>query len=268
MSQDPLMNDSIGSRHAGSGAGESVPEPPFAERARTLVHVARCGTLSTHSQRVAGFPFGSIAPYGVASDGSPTFLISSMAMHTQNLAADARASLLLMQPGWSGDPLAGARVTLVGTVQRVADGERDAVREDYLERQPNARSWVDFDDFAFYRMDVVDLYYVAGFGAMGWVDATQYRSAQPDPLAEHAEGIISHMNADHADALVLYCRAFGGLAVDEATMTAVDRMGFRLRGRIGDDLRGLRINFTREARTPLEARSVLVEMVKQARAMK
>jgi putative heme iron utilization protein len=188
-----------------------------------------------------------------------------MAMHTQNLAADARASLLVAQPGWSGDPLAGARVTLVGTVARVDDDALAAVRVDYLERQPNARSWVDFDDFAFYRMEVVDLYYVAGFGAMGWVDSVEYRSAEPDPLAEHAAGILEHMNADHADALVLYCRAFAGLAVDEATMTAVDRMGFSVRARSGAELRGLRINFTREARTPLEARSVLVEMVKQAR---
>jgi putative heme iron utilization protein len=262
------MSDPSGSQHAGrSSAADPVPEPPFAERARTLVHVARCGTLSTHSRKVDGFPFGSVAPYGVGAEGDPTFLISSMAMHTQNLAGDARASLLVTQPGWNDDPLAGARATLVGVVARVPEEDRRSVREDYLERQPNARAWVDFDDFAFYRMTVAELYYVAGFGAMGWVDATEYRRAQADPLAEHAAGIISHMNADHADALVLYCRAFAGVAVDEATMTAVDRLGFRVRVRVGDELRGLRINFTREARTPLEARSVLVEMVKQARAM-
>jgi hypothetical protein len=268
VGNDPVMSDAGESRHAGSGsATDPVPEPPFAERARTLVHVARSGTLSTHSRKVAGFPFGSVAPYGIGAEGGPTFLISTMAMHTQNLAGDGRASLLVTQPDWSDDPLAGARVTLVGVVARVSEGERASVRDDYLARQPNARSWVDFDDFAFYRMEVVDLYYVAGFGAMGWVDAAEYRRAQPDPLAEHAGGIISHMNADHAEALVLYCRAFAGVVVDEAAMTAVDRMGFRVRVRAGGEPRGLRINFTREARTPLEARKVLVEMVKQARAL-
>jgi heme oxygenase (biliverdin-IX-beta and delta-forming) len=266
MGNDPVMSEPAGFRHAGSGSpATSVPEPPFAERARTLVHVARTGTLSTHSRKVAGFPFGSVAPYGVDENGRPTLLVSTMAMHTQNIAADPRASLLVTQPDWSDDPLAGARVTLVGQVERVPDGDGASVREDYLARQPNARYWVDFDDFAFYRMEVVDLYYVAGFGAMGWVEAQEYRGARPDPLADHATGIIRHMNDDHADALVLYCRAFAGVVAAEATMTAVDRMGFRVRARLGEELRGLRINFTRQVHTPLEARTVLVEMVKQAR---
>jgi hypothetical protein len=261
------MSEPTGIRHAGGGGtAAAVPEPPFAERCRTLLHVARTGTLSTHSRKAPGFPFGSVAPYGVDELGRPTFLISTMAMHTQNLAGDGRASLLVAQPDWREDPLAGARVTLVGPVARVPDGDVVSVREDYLARQPNARYWVDFDDFAFYRMDVAELYYVAGFGAMGWVDAEEYRQARPDPLADHAAGIIEHMNKDHADALVLYCRAFAATAADEATMTSVDRLGFRVRARIGDDLRGLRINFLSEARTPLEARKVLVEMVKQARA--
>jgi putative heme iron utilization protein len=242
-----------------------VPEPSFAERARTLVHLGRVGTLSTQSRKVPGCPFGSVAPYGLDESGSPTFLISTMAMHTQNLAADGRASLLVTQPGWTEDPLAGARVTLVGTVAPLSAADIPAVRTDYLGRHDNARHWVDFDDFAFYRMAIVDLYYVAGFGAMGWVDAAAYRSASPDPLADSAPGILAHMNADHRDALKLYCRVFAGVEVEEATMTAVDRLGFRVRAQSGDRLQGLRINFPREVRTPEAARVVLVEMVRQAR---
>jgi hypothetical protein len=191
--------------------------------------------------------------------------LSALAVHTQNLAADVRASLLITQPGWDGDPLAGARVTLLGSVTPVAAAEVAGVREDYLARHENARHWVDFEDFAFYRMDVVDLYYVAGFGAMGWVEADAYRAATPDPLADAAAGILAHMNADHADALVLYCRVFGGVAADAATMTGVDRLGFRVRARVGERLRGLRIAFPREVRTTGEARVVLVEMVRDAR---
>jgi len=112
---------------------------------------------------------------------------------------------------------------------------------------------------------VVDLYYVAGFGAMGWVDAAAYRAASPDPLADHAAGILEHMNTDHADALLLYCRAFTDVDAAAATMTGIDRMGFRVRARTGDRLQGLRINFPREVRTPLEARAALVEMVGEAR---
>lgn len=257
-----------GSQHTADAQAPAAqaPEPPFAERARTLVHTARTGTLSSQSYRIPGYPFGSVAPYGLDAGGRPTFLISSMAMHTQNLVADARASLLVMQPGWSEDPLAGGRVTLVGDVARVGESDLEAVRTDYLERHENARHWVDFDDFAFYRMEVRELYFVAGFGAMGWVDAADYAAAEADPLAKSAQAILDHMNADHADALVLYCKAFAGVDADEATMTSVDRMGFRVRVKSGERLQGLRINFPRDARNANECRVVLVEMVRDARA--
>jgi putative heme iron utilization protein len=111
----------------------------------------------------------------------------------------------------------------------------------------------------------LDLYYVGGFGVMGWVDPVSYRSAAPDPLSVAAPGILGHMNADHADALVLYCRHFAGVDAAEARMTGVDRLGFRVRARIADEERDLRINFPREVRTAGEARVVLVEMVRAAR---
>jgi putative heme iron utilization protein len=261
------MTVSPTNQHAGGGAPAvpAVPEPPFAERARTLMHLGRTGTLSTQLRRHPGFPFGSVAPYGLDERGRPTFLISTMAVHTQNLLGDAHASLLVTQPGWTEDPLAGARLTLVGPVTSVPDGDRAAVRDDYLTRHETARFWVDFDDFSFYRMEVEDLYYVAGFGAMGWVEVGAYRDASSDPLADHAAGIIDHMNADHADALALYCQAFAAVRADAATMTGIDRMGFRVRAQVGDRLQGLRINFPREVRTPMEARKVLVEMVHVAR---
>ena len=253
-------------RHAGEGApGPSVPEPSFAEQARTLLDRGRTGTLATQARRQPGFPFASVAPYGLDAGGRPTFLFSHMAMHTQHLGADAHASLLVTQPGWDGDPLAGARVTLLGTVTPVEGDALEPVRADYLGRHDNARYWVDFDDFAFFSMDVVDAYFVAGFGAMGWVDAGAYGTAAPDPLADAAPGIIAHMNADHADALVLYCRVFAGVAAESATMTAVDRLGFRVRARVDDAWRGVRIAFPREVRDAGAARVVLVEMVRQAR---
>ena len=134
------------SRHGGPGPGDGPPAPPepgYAERARTLVHLARSGALSTLSRRHAGHPFGSVMPYAPDDRGAPLLLISSMAMHTQNLEADPRASLLLMQPGWAEDPLAGGRVTLMGQAARVPDQERPAAREAYLARQPKAAFWVE-----------------------------------------------------------------------------------------------------------------------------
>src|SRR5205823_4760381 len=98
-------------QHAGFGpASPDVPEPSLAERARTLVSLGRIGSLSTHSRKFPGFPFGSMMPYATDDCGRPVFFISSMAMHTQNLQQDSRASLLITQPDVSGDPLGAGRL--------------------------------------------------------------------------------------------------------------------------------------------------------------
>ncbi len=242
-----------------------APEPSFAERARTLVHIGRIGSLSTLSRKQPGFPFGSVMPYGLDATGRPIFLISTMAMHTQNLQADPRASLLVTQPDASGDPLGASRVTLVGNAAKIPKPEIAEARRLYLERYANSKYWVDFEDFSFYRMDVLDVYYVGGFGVMGWVEASDYTQAQPDPLADSATAILEHMNADHKDALVLLARAFAGIESQEASMTAVDRLGFHVRLKTEEGMKGARIAFPREVRSTAETRKVLVEMVQQAR---
>src|SRR5216683_4777713 len=256
-------------RHAGTGAGgaqATIPEPTYAERARTLLHLGRVGSLSTLSRKRPGFPFGSLMPYALDGAGRPLFLISTMAMHTQNLQQDARASLLVTQPEADGDPLGAARVTVVGNAATLAAPEIADARALYLERHPNSKYWVDFDDFSFFRMDVVDVYYVGGFGVMGWVADSDYERAQPDPLADATGEIIQHMNADHKDALILLARVFARIESQEATMTAVDRLGFHARLKTQDGMRGARIAFLREVSNPAETRKVLVEMVQQARS--
>ena len=255
-------------KHGGTTAASAqavVPEPSFAERARTLVYMGRIGSLSTVSRKQPGFPFGSVMPYGLDAHGRPIFLVSTMAMHTQNLQADSRASLLVTQPDAGGDPLGASRITLVGNAQPIPHADVADARALYLERYANAKYWVDFEDFSFYRMDVMDVYYVGGFGVMGWVSASDYNQAQPDPLAEAAAGIIEHMNTDHKDALILLARVFAGMESEEGAMTAVDRLGFHVRLKTGDGLKGIRIGFLREVRNPGETRKVLVEMVQQAR---
>lgn len=179
------MTSSSMRKHAGSGPASDqpvVPEPSYAERARTLMHLGRIGSLSTLSRKQPGFPFGSVMPYGLDNHGRPIFLISTMAMHTQNLHADSRASLLVTQDVTGGDPLGASRVTLIGNVLPIPDVEVVEARNLYLARYANSRDWVDFEDFSFYRMDVVDVYYGGGFGVMGWVSASEYDRSQPDPL--------------------------------------------------------------------------------------
>ena len=261
-----MSSSSVGKHASGVVANQpSVAEPSFAERARTLIHLGRIGSLSTQSRKQPGFPFGSVMPYGLDERGRPIFLISTMAMHTQNLQADPRASLLVTQADGGGDPLGAARVTVLGNVLKVAQSETAAVRKLYLASYTNSKYWVDYEDFSFYRMAVVDVYYVGGFGVMGWISASDYEGAQPDPLADDAAEIIQHMNADHKDALVLLARGFAGIEAQEAAMTSVDRLGFHLRLKTRDGVRGMRIAFLREASNPAETRKVLVEMVQTAR---
>jgi len=263
------MITSSSRKHAWTGPASDqppVPEPTFAERARTLLYLGRMGSLSTLSRKQLGFPFGSVMPYGLDDHGRPIFLISTMAMHTQNLQADPRSSLLVTQEDTEGEPLGASRVTLVGNVLPVPNTELVEARKLYLERHANSKYWVDFEDFSFYRMDVIDVYYVGGFGVMGWISASDYDRSQPDPLADSTAEIIQHMNADHKDALVLLARTFARIESTEATMTAVDRLGFHVRMKTRDGLRGARIAFLREASNPAETRKELVEMVQQARA--
>src|ERR1700691_2704255 len=152
--------------HAGSGAASNQPavaEPTFADRARTLMHLGRVGSLSTLSRKQQCYPFGSVMPFGLDEHANPVFLISTMAMHTQNVQADPRSSLLVTQPDIIGEPLGAARVTLLGNILRVPERDVADARKLYLARYANSRYWVDFDDFSFYRMEVVDGYYVGGF---------------------------------------------------------------------------------------------------------
>src|ERR1700726_4312861 len=132
-------------QHAYSGPPlPQLPEPSHAERTRTLLSLATVGTLSSVSRKHSGFPFGSLMPYALDPAGRPIFLISTMAMHTQNLKADPRASLFVTQPAPDGDVLGAARVTLVGSVLQLSEAEKPAARTLYLKAHPNSQYWVDF----------------------------------------------------------------------------------------------------------------------------
>ncbi|MDE2290774.1 MAG: DUF2470 domain-containing protein [Elusimicrobia bacterium] len=243
-----------------------APEPSYAERARTLAHAQRLGILSTHSKKHAGYPFGSTMPYALDDAGRPVVLISRMAMHTQNLSGNPKASLFITPPEAAADPLGSARLTLVGTAAAVEGTELPGARALYLAAHENAKYYVDFKDFSFWRLAVEELYFVGGFGVMGWVTAADYAAARPDPLAADAAAILEHMNADHARALLDIARKEKGIEASEARMTAVDRLGFHVRLKTPERVQSVRIGFAKEARTPQECRERLVAMAKAARA--
>jgi putative heme iron utilization protein len=266
--RNPMSTKEIAAprQHASTGpALPQLPEPSYAERIRTLLSLVSIGTLSTMSRKHRGFPFGSLMPFALDLTGRPIFLISNMAMHTQNLNSDPRCSLFVGQGASDGDPLGAARATLIGHAEPVPEQDAASVREQYLARHENSRYWVDFTDFSFFRLQPIDLYYVGGFGVMGWVEAGDYEHAAPDPLTETAQGILAHMNADHVDSMILLARSYAQMEAAEASMTSVDRLGFSLRLKTEDGIKGARINFLRSVATAHEARKVLIEMVEQAK---
>ena len=242
----------------------TIPTPTHAERARTLVAQISTGTLCTIALEPEGYPYGSFVT--VAFDnGNPVFLISALAEHTRNLERDPRASLLVAEGG-ATDPLANGRVTMLGPCMRVgADG--GSARAAFFAAHPNSRYYADFRDFGFWKLHVGSIRYIGGYGRMSWVDKADWQSAEPDPLGPSAAGVIAHMNADHADAMVLCCKAFSAATdITSASMTGVDRYGFEMSAKTAEGPRPIRVAFATPVSTPEEARAALVAMVKDARS--
>ena len=156
---------------------QSGAEKTRAQKARDLVQERKFGFLATISERMSGYPFGSVMPYAADTQGRPLVLISMLAVHTQNLLASPKASLLVYEPAVEAEPLSAARMNLLGEVRQVPEFEAIEARSIYLERHPEAAPYIDFGDFALYRMDIVDIYYIGGFGEMGWVTHNEYAAA-------------------------------------------------------------------------------------------
>ena len=155
-------------------------DPQRARDARSLANSQETGVLCTLSVKKPGFPFGSVTPYALDDLGRPLFLISNLAVHARNLAADPHASLLIAEEPEEDNPLAAGRVNLMGLVHPVPDEEGAAARQRYLEWHPGAAEWADFADFRFFRLEITDIYYVGGFGDMGWVSAAAYQHASDE----------------------------------------------------------------------------------------
>ena len=157
-----------------------MPSQPSADSlptvARTLLEQNNTGTLATFSSKHPGFPFASIATYSISPTGKPIFFFSSMARHSKNLRSNPNASLLVTASAASNQDsaLASGRVTVIGQVKPIDADDLEPVARSYLTANPEAKQWATFGDFQFYTMEIVDIYVVAGFGAMGWVDRATF----------------------------------------------------------------------------------------------
>jgi putative heme iron utilization protein len=141
-----------------------------AQAAGDILERARAGVLATISVKHGGAPFASLASYALGPSGEVVFLFSTLAQHTRNLAADARATLYVQDPSQrDDDPQQVPRVAIVGRVVSAAGDEADALLEAYLDRHPQAKGLVSLD-FAPYRLVAEQIHYVGGFASATWLD--------------------------------------------------------------------------------------------------
>jgi heme iron utilization protein len=239
----------------------SEPGPGLA--ARTLLRSldrASLGTLMRPGTPDAGAPYASLVMVAVDHDVSPILLISQLADHTQNLDANPAVSLLFDGTHGLDEPLTGPRVTVQGTAHKTDDA---CLKARYVARHPGAAMYAGFKDFAFWRVAISRAHLVAGFGRIHWIAAAEITDAKAEQqLAEQEQGILTHMNAEHADAVQLYATKLLGATDDGWSLTGVDPEGADLR-RGGQTLR---LPFAKAVSNAEEARVELVRLVKQARS--
>jgi len=235
---------------------EPVVEKTNGDAARCFVRSQHGGVLSTLSQRVDGFPFGSVAPFILDHAGSPVILISTLAEHTKNINADPRVSLIV-QP-YSPDMQVAGRVTVLGHAQRLDD--KSGLGPRYLRIHPQAESYFTMHDFSFYRIEPVRIRYIGGFGRIHWVEPAQYLLPE-FLLAEQEDEILAHMNSDHVDNLHAYCRHVHGIETELVEMIGIDPDGFDVRG----DDRIFRFEFAAPITDAQQARQALVALAQAAR---
>ena len=241
------------------------------QAARELIKRESNGMFCTLSQKLGGFPFGSITPYALTDAGEPLILISEIAEHTRNVRADARSSLLIVDSRASTDPQSGARATLVGYAIPVSKPFLSDAQQRYASAFPNSASYFEAHDFTLFKIAVEQVRYIGGFGDIHWIGGGELidraADARLDPIAPHAEGIIRHMNEDHGDAMIACARAFASIDAEAVKMIAVDGVGFDLIAEATGAHRHIRLDFAAPVTTTEEVRKATVELVRRARQM-
>lgn len=224
---------------------------------RLMRRALKAALATTHES--TGFPYASLITVASEPDGTPVFLISTLAQHTKNLLADPRASILFDGTDGLGDPLQGGRISVYGRAEKTGDA-----RARFLARHPEAEGYADFADFAFWRLAVEGAHYVGGFGRihdLSGADLMTQTSAAGALIAAEA-GIVEHMNDDHADAIELYATRLLGAEPGAWRMSGCDPDGCDLL--LG--AQALRLDFPAPVANPEEARKTLVALVQQARS--
>ena len=233
-----------------------------ARLARSLLRRSRQGALAT-LMADSGDPYCSLVNVASYADGSPILLISRLALHTKNILADSRVSLMLDERA-EGDPLEGSRIMLAGRADEAGADDLPVLRRRYLNAHPSSKAFVNFNDFSFFRIRPSGAHLVAGFGRIVDLKPELFLTDISDAgaLLEAEQGAIDHMNADHRDAMNLYATKLLGAGTADWSCTGCDPDELDLQA----GTKTLRLDFPRRIITPAALRQTLKELAYQARA--
>jgi heme iron utilization protein len=229
--------------------------------ARRLLRQIRHGSLAT-LDRETGYPYASLVNFATDLTGQPVIFISRLARHTYNLLSTPKASLLAARLPSSGDVLTGARVTVLGDFEPVA---REDLAGRYGDHHPQARMYLDFPDFSFWRLKAKLVHGVAGFGRIETLDASTMLLPESSLIGfgDLAASAAAHMNEDHADAVRLYATRLLGKGEANWRVTSIDPDGVVLEA----DGDAVRLDFGAVALSPEALRAAFVELAQRARMM-
>jgi len=230
--------------------------------ARSLLRRSRQGALATPMAE-NGDPYCSLVNLASHPDGAPILLISRLAVHTKNILADSRVSLMLDERA-AGDPLEGARIMLAGRAVEAGNDDVRILRRRYLNAHPSAEAFAYFKDFSFFQIRPTGTHLVAGFGRIVDLKPAQFLTPIDDAAAllEAEQGAMEHMNADHRDAMTLYATRLLGADAADWRCTGCDPGGLDMQA--GGTV--LRLDFPARVTGPGELRKMLVRLAEEARA--
>jgi hypothetical protein len=233
-----------------------------ARLARSLLRRCRQGALAT-LMTGSGDPYCSLVNIASQSDAAPILLISRLAVHTRNILADSRVSLMLDERA-GGDPLEGARIMLAGRAEEAKGDSLGRLRRRYLYAHPSAEAFVDFKDFSFFRIIPSGAHLVAGFGRIVDLKPERFLTdlTGAEALLEAEQGAVEHMNADHREAMDLYAVRLLGAESADWRCIGCDPTGLDMQA--GD--RSLRLDFPQRVNSAAELRQMLVRLATEARA--
>ena len=229
--------------------------------ARTLVYKTNAGVMSTISNNLRGYPFGSVTPYMCDEQGRIYFFISDIAQHTKNLKHDSRMSLTVFDATDSGDQNEHGRVTLVGDGSVMPSEQAHTLLDNYIALYPEAASYRNAHDFQLWQLDVIRVRYIGGFGKIFWLEQNEWQDEAKNWDENQQQSMISHMNDDHQDAMSLILMQHYSVADNTPIMSGLLPTGFYIQSQ----KRNYFINFNTQCNSPLEVRKALVALTNQAR---